>query len=231
VTDVRGPAQPHTGRPDGEPGLGDEALADSWAPRPVVRSELAYHGAVWDIVSEDVDLGEGGTVTRQLMHHPGAVAILALDEDERVLMIHQYRHPVRMQLWELPAGLLDIPGEDPVVAAKRELGEEADLTAERWDLLAGWFSSPGGSDEALRLYLARDVHPVPEAERHTRTEEEMGITVRWVPLDRARDAVLAGRIQNAATVIGILSACAARDAGWSTLRPAGLPWPEHHAYR
>jgi 8-oxo-dGTP pyrophosphatase MutT (NUDIX family) len=215
--------------PDGV--TGDEALADVYDPRPITKSELVYRGAVWEVRSEDVELGAGGPVTRQLMHHPGAVAILALDEDERVLMIRQYRHPVRMELWELPAGLLDVPGEDPVVAAQRELLEEADLTADRWDLLAEWFSSPGGSDEALRLYLARGVHPVPAADRHQRTAEELDMPTHWVPLEVARDAVLAGRVHNAAAVIGILAACTSRDLGWSTLRPANLPWPEHHAYR
>ncbi len=221
-----------TGEPlSGGEASGGDALADVYAPRPVTKSELVYQGAIWQIRSEDVDLGAGGTVTRQLMHHPGAVAILALDDDERVLMIQQYRHPVRMKLWELPAGLLDKPGEDPVEAAKRELGEEADLLADRWHLLAEWFSSPGGSDEALRVYLARGVRPVPEADRYQRGEEELDMPTVWVPLDDARDAVLAGRIHNPGAVIGILAACESRNQGWSTLRPANEPWPEHHAYR
>jgi 8-oxo-dGDP phosphatase len=206
-------------------------LVDVLAPRPVVSSQRVYRGPIWDVLTETVDLGPGGVVQRDVLHHPGAVAVLALDDEDQVLMIQQYRHPTGMDLWELPAGLLDIPGEDPLVGAQRELAEETDLRAERWDLLIDWFLTPGGSDEAVRLFLARDVHPVPEHGRHRRTAEELDMPTRWVPLTEARDAVLAGRIHNAAAVVGILAACAARDQGWTTLRPTDAPWPEHHAYR
>jgi ADP-ribose pyrophosphatase len=208
-----------------------EPLSDLFAPRRVVESTLIHHGAIWDVLGETVDLGEAGTVHRELLHHPGAVTVLALDDQERVLMIQQYRHPVRSELWELPAGLLDIAGESPVDGARRELAEEADLKADRWDLLVDWYNSPGGSDEAVRLFLARDVHPVPDEDLHVRTDEELGMPTRWVPLDEARDAVLAGRIHNPGSVVGILAAWASRELGWSTLRPADSPWPEHHAYR
>jgi 8-oxo-dGTP pyrophosphatase MutT (NUDIX family) len=178
-----------------------------------------------------VDLGEAGVVRREILHHPGAVTVLALDHEDRVLMIRQYRHPTGMELWELPAGLLDIAGEPPLLAAQRELAEEGDLRAERWDLLIDWFNSPGGSDETVRLFLARDVHPVADHERHERTDEELGMPTRWVPLEEARDAVLAGRVHNPGSVIGILAACLSRDLGWSTLRPPDSPWPEHPAFR
>lgn len=206
-------------------------LEDFVAPRPVLAHDLIHHGKVWDIVSEKVDLGEGGQVTRELTDHPGAVTVLALDESDRVLMIRQYRHPVGMELWELPAGLLDVPGEDPVEAAKRELLEEADLRAARWDLLAEWFNSPGGSNEALRCYLARSVSEVPESERYQRGEEELNMPARWIPLDEAHAAVLAGKIHNPGAVIGILAAVASKQAGWSTVRPADTPWPAHRHYR
>lgn len=208
-----------------------EALVDVFAPRRVIESELVHHGDIWDVVGERVDLGAGGVVHRESLHHPGAVTVLALDDDERVLMIKQYRHPTRMELWELPAGLLDVPGEDPRDAAARELAEEGDLIAARWDVLVDFFMSPGGSNEAVRLFLARDVRPVPEAQRHQRTAEELDMPVRWVPLEEARNAVLRGGIHNPATVIGLLAACEARALGWSTLRPPTAPWPEHHAYR
>lgn len=204
-----------------------EPLADLFVQRPVLRSEMVHKGLIWDVLRDTVDLGEAGVVRREYLDHPGAVTVLALDDAERVLMLHQYRHPVRMELWELPAGLLDVDAEPPLEAARRELAEEADLRAERWDVLVDWFNSPGGSNEALRLYLARDVSPVPENERHERTGEELGMPVRWVPLDEARDAVLAGRVHNPGSVIGILAACVSRDLGWSTLRPADAPWPEH----
>lgn len=205
----------------------DDVLVD----RPVQRRELVHQGLIWDVVRDTVDLGDGGVVRREYIDHPGAVCVIALDADERVLLLRQYRHPVRMALWEPPAGLLDVAGEAPVLAAQRELAEEADLLAERWDVLIDWFNSPGGMNEALRCFLARDVRPVPEHERHVRTAEEVDMPVRWIPLDEARDAVLAGRIHNPAAVIGILAACTAREAGWTTLRPVDAPWPEHPANR
>lgn len=209
---------------------GPGPLADVRDPRPVTASETVFTGRVWDVVRESVDLGEGGTVVREFQRHPGAVGVLALDGRDRVLLLRQYRHPVRHALWELPAGLLDVAGEDPRAAAVRELAEEADLVAGTWHVLLDWFNSPGGSDEAFRLFLARDLTPVPEAERHVRGEEELGMPVRWVDLDDARDAVLAGGLHNPTAVTGVLAASAARAAGWSSLRDAGAPWPAHRAY-
>ncbi len=206
-------------------------LRDTFAPRKVLEQETVYKGLVWDVVRDTVDLGEGGIVKREYIQHTGAVGILALDDDDRVLFVHQYRHPVGMTLWELPAGLLDVDGEPPLTAAQRELAEEADLRAERWDVLIDWFNSPGGMTEALRLYLARGVSLVPEAERHQREAEELGMDVRWVPLEQARDAVLTGRLHNPGAVVGVLAACEARAQGWRTLRPADAPWPEHPAFR
>jgi len=205
----------------------DEPLRDVVVDRTVQQQELIHRGMVWDVVRDTVDLGAGGVVRREYVRHPGAVCILALDEADRVLLLRQYRHPVRMALWELPAGLLDVDGEGPLVAAARELAEEADLQAGRWDVLIDWFNSPGGMNEALRCYLARDLSAVPEELLHTRTAEEIDMPLRWVPLDEARHAVLTGQVHNPGAVVGILAACAARYAGWTTLRPADAPWPEH----
>ena len=190
-----------------------------------------HHGLVWDVLRDTVDLGDSGTVRREYVSHPGAVGVLALDEHDRALFVRQYRHPVRYDLWELPAGLLDVPGEPPVGAAQRELAEEADLVATRWDVLLDWFNSPGGMDEAIRVFLARDLSPVAAHDRFERLHEERDMVTEWVPLDVARDAVLAGHLHNPTTVAGVLAACAARDQGWKTLRPADAPWPEHKAYR
>jgi ADP-ribose pyrophosphatase len=206
-------------------------LRDSIGTRPVMASELAFSGRVWDVVSDQVDLGAAGVVTRDYVRHPGAVGVLALDDTERVLLVHQYRHPVGMTLWELPAGLLDVDDEPPLLAAQRELAEETDLRAGRWDTLIDWVLSPGGTSEAFRCYLARDVSDVPQADRHSRQGEEQDMPSAWFALDEVRDAVLAGRLHNPSLVVGVLTACAARDAGWSTLRPADAPWPEHPAFR
>ncbi len=206
-------------------------LRDALSPRPVSEREVLHDGMVWDLVRDAVDLGRAGTVRREYLVHPGAVGAVALDEEGRVALLRQYRHPVGMELWELPAGLLDKPGEQPWVAAARELAEEADLVAARWHVLADWQNSPGGSSENWRCYLARDLSEVPEGERFEREHEELGMTVRWVPLEDAVEAVLAGRIHNACTVAGVLAAHAARERDWTTLRPHDAPWPEHPAYR
>jgi ADP-ribose pyrophosphatase len=203
----------------------EPSVTDLDAPRPVTGRRDVHRGMIWDIVRDDVDLGAAGTVTREYVRHPGAVCVLALDDQERVLLLRQYRHPVRMELWEPPAGLMDVDGEPPLAAAQRELAEEADLRAGRWEVLLDWFNSPGGSDEALRCFLARELDEVPESERFHRTAEEADMPTRWVPLDEARAAVLDGRIHNPAAVIAILAASAARDNGWAGLPPADTPWP------
>jgi ADP-ribose pyrophosphatase len=206
-------------------------LTDRMEARPVLRSEVALKGLVWDVVRDRVDLGNAGQVTREYVHHPGAVAIAALDGQGRLCVIQQYRHPVRAFEWEIPAGLLDVDGEPPHRAAARELHEEADLVASTWHVLVDYLSSPGGLDEALRVYLARDLAQVPHAERHQRDGEELGMPLAWVPLEEVRDAVLAGRVQNSTLAVAALAALAARELGWSTLRPAEAAWPRHPAYR
>lgn len=202
-----------------------DELADRHEGRPVVSTEVAMHGMVWDVVRDRIDLGDAGEVVREYVRHPGAVAVAALDADGRLCLVQQYRHPVRAFEWEVPAGLLDVDGESPAVAAARELHEEADLVARTWHVLADYVSSPGGMTEALRIYLARDLSPVPEHERHDRDGEELGMPVRWVALEDVREALLAGRVHNATLVIAALAALAARDAGWAPLRAVDAPWP------
>jgi ADP-ribose pyrophosphatase len=212
-----------SGGPQGD--VAGAPLADVVAPRPVVAHERVAAGRIFDLVRDVVDLGDGENVTREYLDHPGAVAIVALDDDGRVLLLRQYRHPVRSELWEVPAGLLDVDGEPAQAAAARELHEEADLAADRWDVLVDLATSPGATNEALRVFLARDLRPVPEDERHTRTEEEAGIEVRWAPLEDAVGLVLAGDLHNPSAVVGVLAAHAARAGGWASLRPADAPWP------
>lgn len=205
---------------DGPGPTASPALADVAAARPVVASRTVHHGMIWDLVRDTVDLGESGVVDREYVRHPGAVAVIALDEADRVLLVRQYRHAVRAELWEPPAGLLDVAGEDRVDAAKRELAEEADLVAGRWWRLADYFSTPGGNDEALTVFLARDLTPVPEVDRHAREAEERDLVVDWFDLDEAVAAVLAGRVRNPSAVIGILAAAVERTRGWTGLREA-----------
>lgn len=189
----------------------------------ILERRTIHNGKVWNVVSETFRYN-GSAITREVMDHPGAVAVLALDDQERVLLIRQYRHPVRSRDWEIPAGLLDVEGEEPFLAAQRELAEEADLKAARWDVLVDFLNSPGGSNEMIRVYLARDVEPVPAFER---SDEEADIEVRWVSLDEAVDAVLTRRVQSPSLVVGVLAAVAARARNWTTLAPPDSAWERH----
>ncbi len=204
--------------------MSEPPISDRVADLPVTESERVYQGMVWNIRSEEVDLGSSGVVRREFMEHTGAVAILALNEREEVLLLRQYRHPVRSYLWELPAGLLDLPGESWIEGARRELAEEADLIATRWDTLVDFYTSPGGSDEFIRIYLARDLREVPERQRHTREAEEADMVPVWVPLQEAAELALAGNLHNPSTVLGILAAQVSRAQQWATLRPIDAPF-------
>lgn len=202
-----------------------DPVRDRHAERECVSSDEVWAGSVFSLRNDLVRVVEGAApVARQYMAHPGAVAIVALRGDagaEEILLERQYRHPVSAELWEIPAGLLDIEGEDPLVAAQRELAEEADLQAGRWDVLLDYFNSPGCSDESIRLFLARDLSQLPE--KFAREDEEADLVYRWVSLDEAVRAVLEGRIHNASAICGILATSAARDRGWQ-IRGTESPW-------
>ncbi|MCK2037237.1 NUDIX hydrolase [Microbacterium sp. SSW1-49] len=179
----------------------DELRDEPFAPE-VVSSDLVFQGAVWDVRDDRVRYGEG-EIRRQYVAHTGAVAIVALDAQERVLLIQQYRHPIRHRDWELPAGLLDIAGEEALEAARRELAEEADLVAAHWEPLVSSWTTPGGNDELIQIFLATGVSAAPAA--HAREDEEADIRVEWVPLDAAVDAVLTGRMRNGILSLGVLA--------------------------
>ena len=196
-------------------------LADEPFAVTIIDSTEQFHGHIWDIPSDRFEYGSS-EISREYVDHTGAVAILALDEHDRAMLIRQYRHPIRTRDWEIPAGLLDIPGEDPLVAAQRELAEEADLSASEWSVLIDFYTSPGGSTEAIRVYLARGLSAT---ESFDRTEEEAEIEARWVSLDDIVDALLDRRIGNSILGIAALAAQAAKARGWSTLGDANLDWP------
>lgn len=202
------------------------AIADQPTPHKVAASEVVWSGRIVDMVEDRVVVVEGEEpVVRQYTRHPGAVAVVVIRGEagaEEILLERQYRHPVQASLWEIPAGLLDIPGEDPRVAAQRELAEEADMVADRWDVLVDYFTSPGGSSEPLRVFLAREVRD--SDARFEREDEEATMEYAWVCLDDALTMVLDGRLHNPSAVIGILAAHAVRGRGWAGLRPADAPW-------
>ena len=141
-------------------------IADTTASWPVVSSKELTRSRLVTVRSDEVRSPENHLAERDVVIHPGAVAVLALDAADRVLMIRQYRHPVQRLLWEIPAGLRDVAGEDPWLTAQRELMEETGYRARDWRLLADYYSSPGFSTERLRIFLARDLEAVPAAERH-----------------------------------------------------------------
>ena len=199
-------------------------MADAGHEFRVLKSETVYEGRVITLRRDTVAMPGGGDSVREVVHHPGAVAVVALDEDGRALMIRQYRHPVGALLWEIPAGLRDAPGEPLRQTAERELLEETGHRAADWHVLADVFTSPGFSTERLRIFLARGITRVPEQERdYVPEHEEAHLVVAWVPLRQARDAVLAGDLHNGVAAVGILSAYAAREDGFASLRDTGAP--------
>jgi 8-oxo-dGTP pyrophosphatase MutT (NUDIX family) len=199
-------------------------LADSAETWPVSGSEVVATGKIVTLRQDIVQMPGGRPATRDVVAHPGAVAVLALDQVGRVLLIRQYRHPVGRLLWEIPAGLRDVPGEPLEKTAQRELLEEAGYLAADWQVLADVFTSPGISTERLRIFLARGLTKVPDAERdYVPSDEEALLTVSWAPLDVVVSAVLAGELHNGVTAVGVLAAYAARNDEYAGLRGTNAP--------
>ena len=180
-----------------------ESLSDEPVEVEIVDTELVYEGRVWDVRSDTFRYGEG-EIVRQYVDHPGAAAVVAVDDEGRGLLIQQDRHPIRRRDWEIPAGLLDVEGEEPLETARRELAEEVDLEAERWESLVSIFTTPGGNDEVVHLFLARGLRSV--GTRHDREDEEADIRQEWMPLGQAVEGVLAGRFRNGILAVGVLAA-------------------------
>jgi 8-oxo-dGTP pyrophosphatase MutT (NUDIX family) len=173
---------------------------------------------------------DGAEFVRDVVIHPGAVGVVALDDDERVLLVSQYRHPVGHRLFEVPAGLLDVPGEPYHLAAARELYEEGHVRADEWRVLVDLFTSPGMTTESTRIFLARGLTAVADVDRHVGVHEEADMPVSWAPLADVVDAVLAGRLHNPILVSGVLAAWSARSRGGDdALRAADAPWAARDA--
>ncbi|TXS51172.1 NUDIX domain-containing protein [Streptomyces sp. t39] len=200
-------------------------LKDTPEEWQVTATTTPFRGNKTSVRTDSVVMPDGTVVTRDYQVHPGSVAVLALDGEGRVLVLRQYRHPVRHKLWEIPAGLLDVPGENPLHAAQRELYEEAHVKAEDWRVLTDVYTTPGGCDEAVRVFLARDLSEA-EGARFEVSEEEADMELARVPLDDLVRGALAGELHNTCLVVGALSAAAALAGdGLDALRPAEAPWP------
>ncbi|MGE2835793.1 NUDIX domain-containing protein [Mycobacterium sp. SMC-4] len=187
----------------------------------VEASETLHVGNILALRADEVRMPGGGTARREIVEHFGAVAVVAIDDDANVVLIHQYRHAFGRRLVELPAGLLDMDGEPPHVTAARELEEEAGLAASSWHTLVDLDSAPGFSDESVRVFLATDLRDVdrPHAEH-----EEADLEVRRMPLTDAVKKVYAGEIVNSITVAGVLAAYAMPEL--EKLRAVDAPWTD-----
>ncbi|MGP6205100.1 NUDIX hydrolase [Microbacterium sp.] len=179
------------------------AVRDEPFEAPVVSSTLVHEGRVWDVRSDTVSYG-GAEIVREYVDHPGAAAVVAIDDEGRMLLIQQYRHPIRHRDWEVPAGLLDVAGEPPMATAQRELAEEADLVAASCQPLVSIFTTPGGNDEVVHLFLARGLSAAPQV--HEREDEEADIRLEWVPIDEVITGVLEGSLRNGILAVGVLAA-------------------------
>lgn len=202
----------------------DPEFRDLPGQRPVLERRQLHEGMVWNLVRDTVDFAPGVRFDREYVWHTGAVAVLAVDDRDHVLLIRQYRHPVGHCLWEIPAGLLDLDDEQPESAAARELAEETGYLPQRLDTLVDLRPSPGGNDEVIRVYLASGVRH--SADTFEREHEEAELVARWVPLSEAVRAVLEGRITNGTTVSALLALQVLRSGGSddARLRPADTPF-------
>ncbi len=190
--------------------LGPATLADEEDSWPVAATESFYESVYVSLRRDTIVDATGDEHPRAVVQPRGAVGVLALDADDRILLVQQYRHAVGRRMVEIPSGILDVQGEVKVEAAARVLAEEADLVAATWEDHLVVRASPGYSTEALTIFRAGDLTPVPEAERTVREAEEADMEQWWLPFEDAVTAVLDGRITNGMTVAAILAEDARR---------------------
>lgn len=199
-------------------------LVDRPVQWDVEETSTLCDGAVLSMVRETVRTPDGSTMIRDVVEHPGAVAILAIDDDDHAVVLRQYRHPVAHELIEIPAGLLDVAGEDPWAAAQRELAEEAELHADTWHVLADIATSPGGNRETVRIYAAQGLRVTALPDGFAREGEEAHMTIGRAPLTHLRDAIVAGHVTNPALTVAVLTWFAV-DGDVQRLRRPDAPWP------
>jgi 8-oxo-dGDP phosphatase len=197
-----------------------EDTAESW---PVVSADEQLRNWLISVRTDKVRMPDNHYAERSVVTHLGAVAVLALDDAQRVLMIRQYRHPVGRLLWEIPAGLRDAEGESLLQTAERELLEETGYRAREWHTLVDYFSSPGFSTERIRIFLARGLEKADDLDHYEREAEEKFIVTGWLDLTEAVRLVQAGKLHSGPAITGILAGYAASSEGFSGLRPATAP--------
>lgn len=173
-----------------------------------ISLEQAFIGKIWNIVRKTFKF-QDEVLVREFIAHRGAVAVLALNEKDEVLLIKQYRAPVNEYLYEMPAGLRDHDGEDDLVAAKRELAEETDYQATDWSHLHSFYTTPGSSSEVIEIFLARGLSRT-EVE-FERTAEEKGMVPIWVPFEKVLKAVSSSKLKSPTLVVAVLSLAAQRN--------------------
>ncbi len=212
------------------PVLTGDDLGDQLVAWPVVGHELLGEGVIQEFVRDIVEVPDGTTMVRDYLLHTGAVGVIAMDDEERVVVVRQYRHPVGFRLIEPPAGLLDAQGEDCLAAAQRELAEEVGVAASDWRVLVDYMTSPGCLQETLRIYLARGLLRVERPADFVIEHEEADMDVCLVSLEELVGAIFAGRIQNPTMVVGALAAhTALRTGRVDALRTVDAPWPARGA--
>lgn len=192
-------------------------LRDTAAKLTLLGRRSAYSGPVFEVRVDTLTLDGQASFERDIVHHLGAVAVVALGEDGKIVLVNQYRHAVGQRLWELPAGLLDFPGESPLAAAKRELAEEAEMVAEHWFELCDYYSSPGFTDEKIKIFLATSLSPVGPDFIFEKEAEEKEMIVERHDLADVQTAIRQGHVRNAALVVGVLATCQEQLTGFINL--------------
>ncbi|MDR1711624.1 MAG: NUDIX hydrolase [Propionibacteriaceae bacterium] len=207
-------------------------IADRALRWPVAERRVLARGAICDFVDDRIETPAGGHVARQFTTHPGAVGIIAWNDNDQIAVVRQYRHPVGFELIEPPAGLLDHADEDYLEAAKRELAEEVGLAANCWQVLVDVFSSPGANAESIRVYLATGIQPAPVPDGFEPDAEEAEMEACWAARADLVAAIFSGRVQNPTLVDGVLALETARlSGGLDSLRPADAPWEARVTWR
>ena len=197
-------------------------ISDRLVSNKIIDRKTVFSGMVWDIRHDAFELNNE-TVERDYMVHPGAVAIIALNESGELLLIEQYRHAQGKIMWEAPAGLMDFADEDPLEAAKRELLEETGYVANTWNVLLDLANSPGGSSEQIRIYFAQDLSLHPDG-RPTGSAEELDMPVHWIPIPDVLESIRRGAVTNPQLVAGTHAALIAMAEPDLALRSADAPW-------